>query len=126
MALDVTFAIAAMLLCAIGIYGTIAFGVTRQRREFGIRLALGASRRGIATSVVGHGLALAGAGIAAGILLAIALARTMSTLLFGVSSRDLVSFGLSTLAIVVIAIVASYLPARRAAAVDPAVTLRAE
>ena len=73
-----TFASVSLTLCAIGVYGVIAFGVARQRREFGIRLALGASRRGIATSVVTHGLALAAIGIGAGLVLAVALTRSMA------------------------------------------------
>ena len=88
-----TFASVALALCAIGVYGVIAFGVARQRREFGIRLALGASRRGIATSVVTHGLTLAGIGIGAGLVLAFALTRSMTSLLFGVSASDVISFG---------------------------------
>jgi ABC-type antimicrobial peptide transport system permease subunit len=114
------------LLCAIGVYGVIAFGVTRQRREFGIRLALGASRRGIAALVLSRALILAGIGMTAGLVIAAMLARSMKSLLFGVNDSDVVSFGVATLAIFVVAVLASYLPARRAAAVDPAVTLRAD
>jgi putative ABC transport system permease protein len=126
MALVGTFASVALTLCAIGVYGVIAFSVARQRREFGIRLALGASRSGIATSVVSRGLMLAGIGLGTGLVLAFALTRSMSSLLFGVSATDVLSFAASILAILGVALVASYLPARRAAAVDPAVTLRAE
>jgi len=126
MTLVSTFASVALTLCAIGVYGVIAFGVARQRREFGIRLALGASRSGIATTVVKNGLVLAGIGIGTGLMLAFALTRSMSSLLFGVSGSDVPSFATSILAILTVAVLASYLPARRAAAVDPAVTLRAE
>jgi len=121
-----TFASVALTLSAIGVYGVIAFGVARQRREFGIRLALGASRRSIATSVVKHGLALAGIGSGAGMAMSIGVTRSMSSLLFGVNPTDVISLTAGTLAILIVAILASYLPARRAAAVDPAVTLRAE
>jgi predicted permease len=121
-----TFASVALTLSAIGVYGVIAFGVARQRREFGIRLALGASRRSIAASVVKHGLALAGIGIGAGMGMSIGVTRSMSSLLFGVNPTDVISLTAATLAILFVAILASYLPARRAAAVDPAVTLRAE
>lgn len=121
-----TFASVALTLCAIGVYGVIAFGVARQRREFGIRLALGASRGGIATAVVRNGLGLAGIGIGTGLVLAFALTRSMASLLFGVSASDVLSFATSIVAILGVALLASYLPARRAAAVDPAVTLRAE
>jgi putative ABC transport system permease protein len=120
------FATVALVLCAIGIYGTIAFGVARQRREFGIRLALGATRRGIAAAVVTRGVVLAGVGTAAGLLFAVAVARSMSSLLFGVSAGDYLSYGSAALAILAAALLASYLPARSAAAVEPAITLRAE
>jgi len=120
------FAAVALTLCSIGVYGVIAFGVARQRREFGIRLALGASRRGIATAVVRHGLWLATIGIAAGLIFSIGVSRGMSSLLFGVKADDLVSFGSATAVLLTVALLASSLPARRAAAVDPAVTLRSE
>ncbi len=126
MALLVTFAIAALLLCAIGVYGVIAFGVTRQRREFGIRLALGATRGAIAGGVLKNGLTLAAIGSALGLVIAVAITRAMQSLLYGVSSSDLVSYGVGTAAIIVVAFLASYLPARRAAAVEPAITLRAD
>jgi predicted permease len=126
MALVSAFATAALMLCAIGVYGVIAFGVTRQRREFGIRLALGASRGGIATSVLWRGLTMAAVGIAAGLVLASGLTFGMSPMLFGVTATDPASFAGATAGIVFAVAAASYFPARRAAAVDPAVTLRAE
>jgi putative ABC transport system permease protein len=125
-ALVTAFAASALGLCAIGVYGVIAFGVTRQRREFGIRMALGASRRGIATSVVGRGLKLAVAGLGLGLILAVALTRAMASMLYGVSATDGISFTIAVVAVFAIAATASYLPARRAAMVDPADTLRAE
>ena len=121
-----TFATVALALCAIGVYGVIAFGVARQRREFGIRLALGASRRGIATSVVGRGLTIAATGAGVGLILAVALTRGMASMLYGVRAGDIVSFAAATVAILAVALSASYLPARRAAGLDPAMTLRAE
>jgi putative ABC transport system permease protein len=108
------------------VYGVIAFGVARQRREFGIRLALGASRRGITASVVSRGLVLSGIGIGTGLILAALLARAMTSLLFGISAGDFVSFAAAAVSILAVAAIASYLPARRAAAVEPAITLRAE
>lgn len=126
MALILTFAVSALVLCAIGVYGVIAFGVARQRREFGIRLALGASRSGIASSVVRSGLIMAGVGIATGLVLAVALTRAMTSMLYGVEPTDFVSYGSAVFAILLIASLASYLPARAAAAVEPAITLRAE
>ena len=118
------FASISLVLCCIGVYGVIAFGVTRQRREFGIRMALGASRRAVATLVLGRGLALAGIGTLAGLAMAALLARSMSSMLYGVDPNDAASFAAATAAILIAAAIASYLPARRAAAVDPAVTLR--
>lgn len=126
MALVVSFASMSLFLCCIGVYGVIAFGVTRQRREFGIRIALGATRGAIASGVVARGLFLAIAGVIVGLLLAAGLTRTMASLLFGVAATDVMSFTASTLTILLAALLASYLPARRAAAVDPATTLRAE
>jgi predicted permease len=126
MTLVSVFATVSLALSAIGVYGVIAFGVTRQRREFGIRMALGASRRGIAALVLSRGLILAGIGTVAGLAMAALLARSMNSMLYGVNPDDAASFGAATVAILSVAVVASYLPARRAAAVDPAVTLRAE
>jgi ABC-type antimicrobial peptide transport system permease subunit len=100
--------------------------VTRQRREFGIRLALGATRQAIEGAVVGRGLMLAASGTVIGLGLAVVVARGMRSLLFGIDPGDLASFAAAAGAVVVVAVVASYLPARRAAAVEPAVTLRAE
>ena len=121
-----SFAVVALVLCSIGVYGVIAFGVARQRREFGIRLALGATRGGIAAAVVTRGLLLSAIGTAVGLALAIVVSRSMTPLLFRVNATDVVSYGSATAAIIFVAVLASYLPARRAAAVDPAVTLRAE
>jgi putative ABC transport system permease protein len=126
MVLVAGFAIIAMVLSAVGVYGVIAFGVARQRREFGIRLALGATRATITRAVVVRGVMLAALGITIGVMIAAALTRGMESMLFGVSARDATSFTAATLALLGIAFVASYLPARRAAAVDPSVTLRAE
>jgi ABC-type antimicrobial peptide transport system permease subunit len=88
----------------------IAFGVARQRREFGIRLALGASRRGIATAVVTHGLSLTAVGITAGLIFSVGVSLSMRSLLFGVQADDLVSFGSATAVILLVALLASYLP----------------
>jgi ABC-type antimicrobial peptide transport system permease subunit len=126
MALVGSFASMALFLSCVGVYGVMAFGVSRQRREFGIRLALGATRRAVAGTVVHRGLMLAAAGIVIGLVLAAAVTRAMQAFLYGVAANDVVSFGVATVAVVVVALLASYLPARSAAEVDPAVTLRAE
>ncbi|MGH9386614.1 MAG: ADOP family duplicated permease [Vicinamibacterales bacterium] len=121
-----SFATMALFLSCIGVYGVIAFGVAQQRREFGIRVALGASRVAISRLVLARGLLLSGAGAAIGLVLAALLAQTMQALLYGVGVSDLVSFGAATATLMSVALLASYLPARRAAAVDPASTLRSE
>ena len=117
---------AALLLAAVGIYGVVAYGVARRMREFGIRVALGATGREVTRLVVWQGTASAIGGAAIGVLLGIAGARVMSSLVFGVSPRDVPSIVGATALLVLGAAVASYVPARRAAKVDPAVTLRAE
>jgi putative ABC transport system permease protein len=125
-ALMAAFGAASLLICCIGVYGQIAFGVARQTREFGIRLALGASRRSISGLVMGRGLALAAAGGGLGLILALWVARGLAGMLFEVRPTDLWSFGGSAAALLAAAALASYLPARTAAAVEPMVTLRAD
>jgi putative ABC transport system permease protein len=126
MALVGAFATMSLLLCCIGVYGVIAFGVARQQREFGIRLALGATRAAVTRAVVGRGVVLATIGIALGAVLAALVTRGMQSLLFGVTAGDASSFAAAIMALLAISLIASYLPARRAADVDPSVTLRAE
>ncbi len=124
--LIVTFASASLVLCCVGVYGVIAFGVAQTRREFGIRLALGATRASIEGAVLRRGLALASIGAITGLVLAAVLTRSMRALLFAVSPGDAASFVMATTIVIGVALIASYLPARRAAAVDPATTLRAD
>jgi predicted permease len=121
-----TFALIALLLAAVGLYGLISYGVTTQAREFGVRLALGATRTGIARLVLGRAALLAVSGIGFGLIVAFLVTRTMRSLLFGVGAGDPFSFGIAVATLVAVALVASYIPARRAASVDPAVTLRAD
>jgi putative ABC transport system permease protein len=116
----------ALLLSAVGIYGVVAYGVTQRLREFGIRVALGATPRAITRLVVWQGTSMAIAGSAVGLMLAIAAAGVMSHLVYGVAPRDMASILGATAMLMLVAGVASYIPARRAAAVDPGVTLRAE
>lgn len=125
-ALMLGFSGAALLLAAVGIYGVVAYGVAQRMREFGIRVALGATRREVTRFVVWQGTSTAIAGAVVGLVLALAGAGVMSSLVYGVPPRDLVSIVAASMLLVLGAAVASYVPARRAAAVDPAVTLRAE
>ena len=120
------FASISLVLCCIGVYGVMAFGVARQRREFGIRLALGATRAAVTRAVVRRGFGLAGAGIAIGLVMAVILTRGMQSMLFGVSATDSASYALAIVALLLVALLASYLPARRAASIDPVETLRTE
>jgi len=125
-ALLASFACIAVVLASIGVYGVIAYAVGQRRREFGIRLALGARRSEIVADVLRRGVALFVAGSAAGLVGAAASARVMGSLLFNVSSFDAVSFSGATAIIFVVALAACALPARRAAGVDPSVALRVE
>jgi putative ABC transport system permease protein len=124
--LTVGFAGLALLLAAVGVYGVVTYGVTHRLREFGIRVALGATRRDILRLVVWQGASMAVVGSAIGLVLAVVAAGIMRTLVFGIATRDVASLAGSTVFLVFVAVVASHVPARRAAAVDPAVTLRTE
>jgi predicted permease len=121
-----TFAVAAMLLAAVGIYGVISYGVTWRMREMGIRLALGADGGAVRRMVVRGGLFLAGGGVLLGVLGAMALGRVMGTLLFEVESTDPLTYVAVALLVASIALVASWLPARRAGKADPVLVLREE
>ncbi len=122
----VAFGALGLVLGALGIYGVLAYLVTQRRREIGVRLALGARTAQVLTMIVRRGMGLALAGIALGLAGAFALARLMRTVLFGVAPGDPATFIGMAVVILGVAALASYLPARRAAAVDPAVTLRDE
>ena len=122
--------ILALLLASVGIYGTIAYAVVQRRREVGIRMALGAVRRDILGLVVGQGMVLVSVGLGIGLLLGLALTRVLTSLplgmelLFGVTATDFLTFAGMTFLLALVALAACLVPARRAAATDPMVTLR--
>ena len=116
----------ALLLGIIGIYGVIAYAVSQRRREIGIRLALGAQQRELKRMFVRHAFVLPTIGIALGLATSAGLTRLMRSLLFGVSPLDPVAYVAAPVLLMVAALLASYVPARRAAVVDPVETLRLE
>ena len=120
------FAAVALVLAAIGVYGVLAYATAQRTHEIGIRMALGADRSSVLRMVLGGGMKLAGAGLAIGIAGALALTQVLSGLLFGVSARDPLTFVLVPSALAAVALLASWIPARRAVRVEPVVALRGE
>jgi putative ABC transport system permease protein len=126
MQLMMAFSAVGLVLAAVGIYGVVAYGVTQRIREFGIRVALGATGSEITRLAAWQGTSSALVGAAVGLVLAIGAAGAMRNLVFGIAARDVISIVSATALLLLVTVLASYIPARQAGAVDPAITLRAE
>jgi len=120
------FAFVGVLLAAIGIYGVISFMVTQRTQEIGVRMALGATRADVLKLIAGSGARLVAIGAAAGLLASLLIARLMASLLFGIGPADPLTFMAVVLFLAAVALVATWIPARSAAQVDPLVALRYE
>jgi putative ABC transport system permease protein len=121
-----SFAALALLLASIGLYGVLSYAVSQRSREIGLRMALGSTARGVVGLVIGRGLALTGAGLVLGLALAAIGTRSMKSMLFGVDAFDPATFATVSALLGVVAVLACWVPARRASRVDPIIVLREE
>jgi ABC-type antimicrobial peptide transport system permease subunit len=121
-----SFGLLALILAAVGIYGVVSYTTRQRTHEIGIRIALGAGKAAIFRQVLRQGLILTIAGLSVGVIASLFLTRFLRTMLFGVESSDLLTFATVAVVLCVVALFACYLPARRAAAVDPIQALRTE
>ena len=119
-----TFGFIALVLASIGVYGVLSYSVSQRVQEIGVRMALGAERRDVMKLIVGQGVKLSAFGVVGGLLGAVAITPVIRTLLFNVTPTDPISFAGVAVFLSLVAVVASYVPARRAMAVDPIVALR--
>jgi putative ABC transport system permease protein len=126
MRLLTAFAVIAILLAAIGLYGVVSYGVSQRTREVGVRVALGAQRRDILRLVLGRGLSLVAAGVAGGLAIAMIVTRFLGTLLFGVSPFDLATYAAAAVLLSLVGLIAHWFPVRQALRIQPTVALRQE
>jgi len=124
--LFVSFGVVALILAAIGVYGVVSFSASQRTYEIGLRVALGATRRMVFGLVMGQGLRLVGAGLAAGVAISLIVSRLLKSLLFGVGASDPMTFLAVALLLIATAALAGYIPARRAARIDPLTALRVD
>jgi putative ABC transport system permease protein len=121
-----SFSVIALLLAAVGIYGVMAYSVSQRTQEIGVRVALGATTRNVLSMVIGQGLKLTVVGLAVGLTGSFLLSRVMASLLFEISPTDPLTFAMVGIGLAAVALLACFVPARRAAKVDPMVALRYE
>ena len=120
------FSLMALTLACLGIYAVISYTVSQRVREIGLRIALGAGRDDILQTVLGRAMKLSVAGVSAGLVVALLLSRFLTSLLFGISARDPATFTVAAIVLLAVALLAAYVPANRAAKIDPMISLRYE